>query len=106
MGPDSVSTDDEVLLLHGYSAWSTINSERLPIAVVYPRSTQEVAEVVKVCAQYRVPMSNFPSLIAGVWIDMCHSTVFRRDLAGGELFGAIWRHEYRLFDDGQNYPVQ
>ncbi len=57
LGDESVSTDDEDLLTHGYSVWSTVNPERLPIAVAYPKSTQEVSKIVKICHKYRVPMS-------------------------------------------------
>ena len=34
LGEDAVSTDDEILLAHGYSEWSTVNIDRLPVAVV------------------------------------------------------------------------
>lgn len=57
LGTDAVSTDDDILHLHGYSSWSTINVDRLPIAVVYPRNTNEVVATVKLCHNYRVPMS-------------------------------------------------
>ncbi len=57
LGDESVSTDDEDLLTHGYSIWSTVNPERLPIAVAYPKSTQEVSKIVQICHKYRVPMS-------------------------------------------------
>lgn len=68
-GEDSISTDADVLLLHGYSAWSTINIERLPIAVVYPKSTAEVSQIVKICHQYRVPMSEPSSSIIRICIN-------------------------------------
>lgn len=57
LGGDAISTDDEDLLLHGYSEWSTTNVERLPVAVVYPKSTEEVSFVARTCHKYRVPMS-------------------------------------------------
>lgn len=57
LGEDSISTDDEDLKLHGYSEWSSINIDQLPVAVAYPKSTEEVARIAKVCYKYRVPMS-------------------------------------------------
>lgn len=57
LGKDSISTDDEDLKLHGYSEWSSINIDQLPVAVAYPRSTEEVASIAKVCYKYKVPMS-------------------------------------------------
>lgn len=60
LGQDAVSTDHEVLLVHGYSSWSTSNVDSLPVAVVYPHSTQQTAEIVKICHKYRVPMSKLP----------------------------------------------
>lgn len=51
-----------MLHIHGFSEWSTVNSERLPVAVVYPSNTKDVAEIVKICSKYRVPMSMVPSL--------------------------------------------
>ncbi|KAK6353301.1 hypothetical protein TWF696_005273 [Orbilia brochopaga] len=59
LGEDSISTDDEDLLLHGYSEWSTTNVERLPVAVAYPKNTDEVALIAKTCHKYRVPMIPF-----------------------------------------------
>ncbi|KAA8896077.1 D-lactate dehydrogenase mitochondrial precursor [Sphaerosporella brunnea] len=59
LGEDAVSTEKEDLLQHGYSAWSTSNVERLPIAVVYPKNTEEVSKAVKICHKYRVPMIPF-----------------------------------------------
>lgn len=74
-GEDSISTDADILLLHGYSAWSTTNIERLPIAVVYPKSTAEVSQIVKICHQYRVPMSKPSSSIIRVGINRSSSLI-------------------------------
>lgn len=56
LGEDSVSTDDEDLRMHGYSEWSSINIDQLPVAVAYPRSTAEVSKIAKVCHKYKMPM--------------------------------------------------
>ncbi|KAI5779071.1 hypothetical protein EDC01DRAFT_723772 [Geopyxis carbonaria] len=82
LGEDSISTDDDILLLHGYSEWSTTNVERLPIAVVYPRDTAEVSRIAKICHRYRVPMipfsggtsleGNFAAPFGGMSIDFSH----------------------------------
>ncbi|TGZ78010.1 FAD-binding domain-containing protein [Ascodesmis nigricans] len=82
LGEDGVTTDDEVLRQHGYSEWSTTNVDVLPIAVVFPRSTEEVAAVAKVCWKYRVPMipysggssleGHFSAPFGGISIDFTH----------------------------------
>ncbi|KAL4731407.1 D-lactate ferricytochrome c oxidoreductase [Fusarium chlamydosporum] len=56
LGEDAVSIEDEILHAHGYSDWSTINIDRLPIAVTFPTSTEEVAVIAKICHKRRVPM--------------------------------------------------
>ncbi|KAF8424338.1 oxidoreductase, FAD-binding protein [Tirmania nivea] len=82
LGEDSISTDNEVLLLHGYSSWSTSNVDRLPVAVAYPRSTQETAEIAKICYKYKVPIipfsggssleGNFSAPYGGISVDFTH----------------------------------
>ena len=57
LGDDAISTDEDDLYLHGYSEYSTVNIERLPTAIAYPRSTEEVSKVAKICHKYKVPMS-------------------------------------------------
>jgi D-lactate dehydrogenase (cytochrome) len=57
LGEDAISTDEEDLRMHGYSEMSSINIETLPIAVAYPKSTEEVSKIAKVCYKYKVPMS-------------------------------------------------
>lgn len=56
LGEDSISTDDEDLRMHGYSEWSSINIDQLPVAVAYPRSTAEVSKIAQVCHKYKMPM--------------------------------------------------
>ena len=59
LGEDAVSIEDEILHAHGYSEWSTINVDRLPVAVTFPSSTEEVAVIAKICHKRRVPMSMY-----------------------------------------------
>ncbi|KAH7336657.1 hypothetical protein BKA65DRAFT_607423 [Rhexocercosporidium sp. MPI-PUGE-AT-0058] len=56
LGEDSVSTEDEILCAHGYSDWSTCNIDRLPVAVAFPKSTEEVSQIAKICFAKNVPM--------------------------------------------------
>ncbi|KAE8547832.1 hypothetical protein EYB25_009625 [Talaromyces marneffei] len=79
LGEDAISTDDDDLHEHGYSEWSTVNAERLPVAIAYPRSTEEVSKIAKVCHKYRMPMvpysggssleANFSAPYGGMTID-------------------------------------
>lgn len=57
LGEDAISTDDEDLLRHGFSEWSSINIDQLPVAVAYPQSTEEVSTIAKTCLKYKIPMS-------------------------------------------------
>lgn len=79
LGEYAVSTDDDDLESHGYSEWSSINSDRLPGAVVYPRDTDGVSQIAKVCNKYKIPMvpfsggssleGNFSAPFGGLCID-------------------------------------
>lgn len=79
LGEDAISTDDEDLHRHGYSEWSSINIDQLPVAVAYPKSTEEVSELAKVCFKYKIPMipyaggssleANFSAPFGGMSID-------------------------------------
>ncbi|KAH3920814.1 hypothetical protein HBI56_011390 [Parastagonospora nodorum] len=79
LGEDAISTDDDDLHRHGYSEWSSINIEQLPVAVAYPKSTEEVSELAKVCYRYKIPMipysggssleANFSAPFGGMSID-------------------------------------
>ena len=59
LGQDAVSYDTEVLEHHGHSDWSTSNSPGRAVAVVYPRSTEDVSTIAHVCNQRNVPMVPF-----------------------------------------------
>lgn len=56
LGEEAISTDEEDLHSHGFSEWSTVNADRLPVAVAYPKSTEEVSQIATICQKYRVPM--------------------------------------------------
>ncbi|KAF2146276.1 uncharacterized protein K452DRAFT_315485 [Aplosporella prunicola CBS 121167] len=78
-GEDAVSTDDDDLHAHGYSEWSSINIDQLPVAVAYPKSTEQVSQIAKVCYKYKIPMipysggssleANFAAPYGGMSID-------------------------------------
>jgi len=79
LSEDIISTDDDDLLAHGFSEWSSINIAQLPVAVAYPKSTAEVSQIAKVCHKYRMPMipysggssleANFSAPFGGVSVD-------------------------------------
>ncbi|KAE9566379.1 D-lactate dehydrogenase [cytochrome] [Colletotrichum fructicola] len=56
---DVISTDSEDLLAHGYSEWSSVNLDTLPVAVAYPRSTEQVSAIARICHKWRVPIIPF-----------------------------------------------
>ncbi|PSR85753.1 hypothetical protein BD289DRAFT_368161 [Coniella lustricola] len=77
-----ISTDPEDLHAHGYSEWSTTNPETLPVAVAYPRSTEEVSTIARICHKYRVPIigysggssleGNFSAPFGGISVDFAY----------------------------------
>ncbi|PLN75385.1 proteins the FAD binding domain-containing protein [Aspergillus taichungensis] len=79
LGEDAVSTDEDDLEVHGFSEWSSVNAERLPVAIAYPKSTEEVSEIAKICHKYKMPMvpysggssleANFSAPYGGMTID-------------------------------------
>ncbi|KAL2054085.1 hypothetical protein ABVK25_005624 [Lepraria finkii] len=81
-GEDTISTDDEDLLAHGFSEWSSINIVQLPVAVAYPKSTEEVSQIAKICHKYRMPMipysggssleANFSAPHGGMSVDFAY----------------------------------
>jgi D-lactate dehydrogenase (cytochrome) len=79
---DLVSTDPDDLHAHGYSSWSSVNPDNLPVAVAYPRSTKQVAAIARICHKHRVPIipysggssleGNFSAPYGGVSIDFAY----------------------------------
>ncbi|KAF4813992.1 D-lactate dehydrogenase [Colletotrichum tropicale] len=79
---DVISTDSEDLLAHGYSEWSFVNLDTLPVAVAYPRSTEQVSVIARICHKWRVPIIPFSggssveghitAPFGGVSIDFAH----------------------------------
>jgi D-lactate dehydrogenase (cytochrome) len=57
LGDDAVSVDKHDLLAHGFSEYSSINIDTNPAAVAYPKSTEDVSKIAKICHKYKVPMS-------------------------------------------------
>ncbi|KAF2008878.1 hypothetical protein BU24DRAFT_474954 [Aaosphaeria arxii CBS 175.79] len=53
---DIISTEDEDLKAHGFSEWSSVNIDVLPVAVAYPRSTDQVSTMARICHKYKVPI--------------------------------------------------
>ncbi|KAJ4298576.1 D-lactate ferricytochrome c oxidoreductase [Collariella sp. IMI 366227] len=81
-GEDIISTDPEDLHNHGYSEWSTSNPEGLPVAVAYPRSTEQVSTIARISSKYRVPLipysggssleGNFSAPYGGISVDFAY----------------------------------
>ncbi|PYH92690.1 oxidoreductase, FAD-binding protein [Aspergillus ellipticus CBS 707.79] len=79
LGDDAISTDDEDLQQHGFSEWSSVNADRLPVAIAYPTSTEDVSKIAKICHTYKMPMvpysggssleANFSAPYGGLTID-------------------------------------
>ncbi|RMJ27017.1 d-lactate dehydrogenase [Aspergillus sp. HF37] len=79
LGEDAINTDEDELERHGFSEWSSLNADRFPVAVSYPKSTEDVSEIAKVCHKYRMPMipysggssleANFSAPYGGMTID-------------------------------------
>ncbi|PAE89237.1 glycolate oxidase subunit GlcD [Shouchella clausii] len=68
VGNDNVQTSQASRLVYSYDA--TPNFQALPDAVVAPRSTEEVAEVVKVCNREKIPI-----VPRGSGTNLCAGTV-------------------------------
>ncbi|KAI1840451.1 hypothetical protein JX266_013335 [Neoarthrinium moseri] len=59
LGEDGVSYDEDDIEAHGYSDWSTSNSTGRPVAVVYPKSTEDVSKIAQICSQHDTPIVPF-----------------------------------------------
>ncbi|KAK1701634.1 glycolate oxidase [Colletotrichum lupini] len=78
----AVSFDEDEIEVHGHSDWSTSNSSGRPVAIVYPKTTEDVSQIAKICNKYNVPMvpfgagssveGSFSSPYSGICIDFVH----------------------------------
>ncbi|KAI0128266.1 glycolate oxidase [Xylariales sp. AK1849] len=79
LGEDAISFDEDTIEQHGYSDWSTSNSSGRPAAIVYPKTTEDVSQIARICYKHNVPMvpfgagssveGNFSSPYSGICID-------------------------------------
>ncbi|KAK1515349.1 D-lactate dehydrogenase (cytochrome) [Colletotrichum costaricense] len=79
---DIISIDPEDLFAHGFSDYSSINVDRLAVAVAYPRNTDHVSIIARICHKWRVPIVPFSggssleghvaAPFGGVSTDFCH----------------------------------
>lgn len=82
LSENAISTDDEDLRAHGFSEWSSINIDQLPVAVAYPKTTEDVCQIAKICHKYRMPMipysggssleANFAAPYGGMSLDFAY----------------------------------
>lgn len=82
LGEDAVSYDADVLEHHGRSDWSTSNSAMRAVAVAYPRTTDHVSAIARICSARKVPMvpfgagssveGNFSQPHSGICIDFTY----------------------------------
>ncbi|KAL3489303.1 FAD-binding domain-containing protein [Aspergillus germanicus] len=82
LGEEAIVTDEDDLLRHGFSEWSSLNADRLPVAIAYPNTTEEVSEIAKICYAYKMPIvpysggssleANFSAPYGGLTIDFAN----------------------------------
>ncbi|KAL4892392.1 hypothetical protein BDV59DRAFT_202538 [Aspergillus ambiguus] len=79
LGPDSVTTDTDDIESHSYSEVSTSQCAARPVAVVTPKTTDEVSVIARICSEYKIPMipfaggssveGNFTAPYSGISVD-------------------------------------
>jgi uncharacterized protein YhfF len=112
---DRLSTAETVRQQHGHDA--SYHPCAPPDAVAFPESTEEVSEIVKICAQHEVPIIPFGSgsgleghvvaLGGGVTIDLSRMNKILR-VSPGDLAQIIflrhWCHEHNVWADTAVQP--
>ncbi|KAL3429080.1 hypothetical protein BDV09DRAFT_203316 [Aspergillus tetrazonus] len=59
LGPDAVTMDEDDIDMHSYTEVSTSHCATRPVAVVRPKSTEEVSSIARICSEYKIPMIPF-----------------------------------------------
>ncbi|KAK4204020.1 hypothetical protein QBC40DRAFT_273805 [Triangularia verruculosa] len=61
VGKENVSTAEDVISQHATSEWSThrASDDQRPFCVVYPATTEEVSELMKMCHYRRIPVVGY-----------------------------------------------
>lgn len=75
-----MSIDPDDIEVHSYSEWSSTNTDVKPVAIVRPKSTEQVSTIAMICSKYKVPMTpygagssvegSFSSPFSGICIDL------------------------------------
>ena len=94
VGEDNVDTSNMGRLTYSYDA--TPNFQAMPDAVIAPRNTNEVAEVLKVCNTHNIPV-----YVRGSGTNLCAGTC---PLEGGIVL--IFRHMNNILEiDEENLTI-
>lgn len=94
VGEDNVDTSNMGRLTYSYDA--TPNFQAMPDAVIAPRNTNEVAEVLKICNTHKIPV-----YVRGSGTNLCAGTC---PLEGGIVL--IFRHMNNILEiDEENLTI-
>ena len=84
VGKDNVSTQEDDLQVHAGSEWSSYTTKEgeKPFMIVYPSTTQQISEIMKVCHKRKIPVTvmagatslegHFAPTRGGVCLDVMH----------------------------------
>ncbi|KAH8817485.1 D-lactate dehydrogenase [Xylogone sp. PMI_703] len=60
VGDENISTEENELLSHSNSSWSSYTKESLkPFLIVFPSSTEEVSAIMKICHRRKIPVTGY-----------------------------------------------
>ncbi|KAL4891041.1 hypothetical protein BDV59DRAFT_183092 [Aspergillus ambiguus] len=45
--------------MYRFSEWPSVCLDTLPIAVAYPRSTEQVSTIVRICHKWKIPINPY-----------------------------------------------
>lgn len=59
LGPDNINTNQEARTAHSGSRFATAHPSHKPSLILYPRSTDHVSEILKICSKYCIPVVSY-----------------------------------------------